>query len=418
MTLRTPVPARRKAIRSSRVPDVLILLALTLAAGSCGKSGAGPGGKGGFQMPPMPVEVSTVANRTVRDQFRALGGVEADEVIDVTTEIAGVVRQLPFREGQPIGSGSIIARLDDREAAADAARATAQRELAQTNATRAAKLAEQQVISQQSLDDARLALKVAQAAEAQANARLDKAHIRAPWTGLAGRRRVSVGAYVRAGDPITELARVDQVRILFAAPERYMGQLKPGIPVDIMVPAFPERVFQGRLAVVDPNVDAQTRTVQLVARAGNPGRLLKSGMSANVAVTFSERPNALMIPDESVIAEGSQNFVFIVKADSTVDKVPVELGSRDSSRVEVVKGLEAGQQIVVAGHQKLFPTAKVIPVPEGMMGAMMAGGAGGPGGAGGDAGGAKGKAADPKAGGAAKSASKGDKKAAGGTGTK
>jgi len=403
MTFRSLHFAGPRALRS-----VPILLLLALAAGSCAKGKAGgPGGAGGFQMPPMPVEVTTVANRTVRDQFHALGGIQADEVIEVTSEIAGVVRALPFREGQPISQGALIARLEDSDLAADAARATAQHEQAQSNAARAAKLADQQVISQQELEDSRSALKVAAANEAQARARLQKAHIRAPWTGLAGRRRVSVGAYVRAGDVITELARVNQVRIQFAAPERYMRQLKPGVAVDVMVPAFPDQVFSGRLAVVDPNVDPQSRTVQLVARAANPRQLLKSGMSANVSVTFSERPNALMVPDEAIIAEGNQNFVFVVKADSSVAKTAIVLGTRDSNQVEVVHGLDAGQQIVKAGHQKLFEGAKVMPIPEGAMAAGM----GGPGG------GAGGGDAKP-AGGTAKAAGKaGDpKKAAGGSG--
>src|SRR5262249_10856792 len=90
------------------IAPLCVLLLLALAAGSCGGAGAKGGGRGGFQMPPMPVEVSAVQSRTVRDQFRALGGIEADEVIDVTSEIPGVVRQLPFREGQPVARGTVL----------------------------------------------------------------------------------------------------------------------------------------------------------------------------------------------------------------------------------------------------------------------------------------------------------------------
>jgi membrane fusion protein, multidrug efflux system len=398
MTMRAKSSAGLRALRFSP----FLLLVLALAASSCGKGKAG--GPGGFQMPPMPVEVSTVENRTVRDQFHALGGIQADEVIEVTSEISGVVRQLPFREGQPIAQGALIARLEDSDLAADAARASAQHEQAKSNANRSSKLAEQQVISEQTLEDARLALKVAAANEAQARARLRKAHIRAPWSGLAGRRRVSVGAYVKAGDVITELARVNQVRIQFAAPERYMRQLKPGVAVDVTTPAFPDQVFTGRLAVVDPNVDPESRTVQLVARAANPRQLLKSGMSANVSVTFSERLNALMVPDEAVIAEGTQTFVFVVKADSTVAKTAVVLGTRDSSQVEVVRGLEAGQRVVRAGHQKLFEGAKVMPIPEAAMAAGMGGAGEGAGAGGGKPAGGNAKPADSKkaAGGSAK----------------
>ena len=323
----------------------------------------------------MPVEVAEVQPQRVREQFRALGNIEADESIEVTNEESGVVRSLPFREGAWVPEGALLAQLDDREAKAAAQRTAAQREQAEANAARAEKLAAQQVISQSELDDVRSALKVAQANDSEAQTRLAKTHIRAPWGGLVGRRRVSPGAYVRPGDVITEVARVTQVKVRFSAPERYTTELKVGAPVEIAAPAFPGEAFHGRLSVVDPMVDPQSRTVQLVARVPNPGRKLKPGMSANVAVTLAERPNALVVPDEAIFAEGAQNFVYVVKADSTVARTPISLGLRDSSRVEVVHGLSAGQLVVSAGHQKIFEGAHVVPIPAGM---LAGGGPGGP----------------------------------------
>jgi len=127
--------------------------------------------------------------------------------------------------------------------------------------------------------------------------------------------------------------------------------------------------FTGHVTVVDPIIDPETRTVQLVGRVPNPGHRLKPGMSANVEVSLAERDNALMVPDEAVFAEGSQSYVYVVKADSTVARTAIQLGTRDSARVEVVRGLEAGQRVVSAGHQKLFEGAHVMPVPDSAMGA-------------------------------------------------
>jgi len=360
------------------------LLIATAGLVSCAPKAGGSGGHGGFQMPPMPVEVADVQPQRVRQQFRALGSIEADESIEITSEQSGVVKALPFTEGAWVAEGALLARLDDREAKAAAERTQAQREQAESNARRAETLAEQQVISQSELDDIRSALKVAQANDSEALTRLAKTRIRAPWGGLVGRRRVSPGAYVRPGDIITEIARVTEIKVRFSAPERYATELKVGVPVEIAAPAFPDDAFDGRLSVVYPMVDAQTRTVQLVARVPNPGRKLKPGMSANVAVTLAERPDALVVPDEAIFAEGAQNFVYVVKPDSTVARTPVSLGLRDSSRVEIVHGLTAGQRVVSAGHQKIFDGAHVMPIPAG----MMAGGGpgGGPPGAGGAAG--------------------------------
>ena len=329
-----------------------------LAAGCAGKGG----GHAGFQMPPTPVEVASVQSRTVRDQFHALGSIASDEQIEVVSELSAVVKELTFNEGQAVAQGAQLARLDDREIRADAERAEAQQEQAQSAYKRSEKLLEQSAISQQEMDDAKAALKVAQANAALASARLDKTRIRAPFAGLVGRRRVSPGAYLREGEVITDLARVDEMKVSFAAPERYAGMLHPGIAVDAITPAFPRDHFPGRLTVVDPVIDPETRTVQLVAKLPNPDRRLRPGMSANVSVTFAERPGALVVPDEAVFAEGTQSFVFLVKADSTVTKAAVTLGTRDSARVEILHGLNAGQQVVRAGHQKLYEGAHVMPV--------------------------------------------------------
>jgi membrane fusion protein, multidrug efflux system len=339
------------------LPFAMLLLLLT----SCAKSGT-PGGAGGFKMPPTPVETAPVLATRVRDQFRALGGIEAFETVQIVSEIDGIIRRLPFLEGRPAAHGALLAEIDDREIGADAKRADAQRDQAKANADRGHRLAEEQLISPQQLEDLGTALKVADANATIASARLAKTHIRAPFSGLVGRRRISPGAYVRAGTTITEMARVDEVRVNFSAPERYLAQLHPGIPVEVATPAFPGRVFKGTLQVVDPIIDPVSRTVQLVARVPNPGALLKPGMSADVAVTFSERPTALVVPDEAVFAEGSQSYVYVVKPDSTVTRTAIQLGTRDSMRVEVVHGLQPGQVVVRAGHQKLYEGAAVMPI--------------------------------------------------------
>ena len=175
------------------------------------------------------------------------------------------------------------------------------------------------------------------------------------------------------------------MKVTFTAPERYLSQLKAGSRVEISTPALPGRTFQGSISVVDPIVDADSRTIRVVARIPNSERVLRPGMSANVVVTFSERPNSLMIPDEAVFAEGNQSFVFVVKPDSTVARAAIELGSRDSSRVEVLRGLEPGTTIVRTGHQKLFDGAHVMPIPEQAMTAEAGGPPGPPGAHGGAA---------------------------------
>ena len=405
-------------LRSGAPPGSRLAIALAASLALAGLLASCSGSKGGrgFSMPPVPVEVSEVRPQVVRDQFRAVGSIESDEIIEVVSELNAIVSSLPFAEGQPVAKGALIAHLDDREIKAAAQHAEAQREWSQSNADRAQKLFDQQLTSQQQLDDARTNLKIAEADEALAKARLAKTLIRAPFSGMIGRRRVSPGAYLKAGDVITELARVDDMKVTFTAPERYLAQLKAGSRVEVSTPALPGRTFQGSISVVDPIVDADSRTIRVVARIPNSERVLRPGMSANVAVTFSERPNSLVIPDEAVFAEGNQSFVFVVKPDSTVARAAIELGSRDSSRVEVLQGLEPGTTIVRTGHQKLFDGAHVMPIPEQ---AMAAGGGAAPAGAGGARGAAAPAGAKAPAGGSksAGSAPAGSPKGGGASGS-
>lgn len=349
------------------LPHALLVLLLCLPLASCvgsarGKArGAGPGG--GMQMPPTPVEVADVQAHAVRDQFHALGNLEAADIVEVSSQVGGIVAALPFEEGRAVRQGELLAKLDDREVAAEVGRDGAQRDQARANLARADKLATDKLISEQQLEDARTALRVAEANLAASQARLDQMHVRAPWPGLVGRRRVSPGAYLHAGDPVTDLARVDEMKVSFPAPERYLAHLQIGTPVALAVPAFPGRTFAGRISVVDPVIDPDTRSVQLVARIPNSGRVLRPGMSADVAVTLAERPSALVVPDEAVFAEGNQSFVYVVKPDSTVTRAAVTLGTRSAAEVEVVHGLVSGQRVVRAGQQKLYEGAHVVPVP-------------------------------------------------------
>lgn len=329
-------------------------------------------------MPPMPVEVVDVRTATVRDGFTALGTMDAERNVEIVSEVAGTVKSLPFREGARVKRGALLAVLEDSEQRAEAERTAALAEQQRLAASRTDKLYAGKLVPAEEQERALAARKVAEASHELARARLEKMHIRAPFAGVVGWRRVSPGAYVRAGDVITDLAQSDRMRVSFAAPERFAGALRPGARVTLTTTAHPGEVFEGKIGIVDPQVDRETRTFDLIALLPNRDGRLKAGMSATVTATLEERAHALVVPDEAVIVEGNETFVYVVSPDSTVRRTVVALGLRDSSRVEVRSGLAAGERVVKAGHQKIFPGAKVMPVPEG--------GAGGPGAAAGAAG--------------------------------
>jgi membrane fusion protein (multidrug efflux system) len=336
--------------------------AAALAAGCGGGGEGGAGGGGGFEFPPTAVETATVESGSITSDFRTVGSIEARESVEIVSEIAGAVMRLPFREGDPIEMGALIAQLDDAELSAELARAEALRDQTQASFDRVRTIVEQGAAAQQDLDDAAAALKVAEANVALARARLAKTRIVAPFSGVIGPREVSPGAFLRPGDVIARLAKVKELDIVFSVPERHAGELQRGAEVAVSTAAYPGYRVTGEMDVIDPLLDPSTRSVRVIARVSNPDGRFRPGMSADIAVVLAHREETLTVAGEAVFAQGDQFLVYRVQDDGTVESVPVVLGARTPATVEVTEGLVAGDVVVRAGHQKLFPGAKVMAI--------------------------------------------------------
>ena len=337
----------------------LLSAAVIVSISGCSKEQQGGGFAG---MPPMPVEVSEAAVQAVVDRFEAVGTVEASEGASIVAESDGLITKLPFEEGGAVRRGQLIAQIDDAQLAAEVDRAEALRVQGQTSYDRVKNVVDLKAGSPQELDDAAAALKVAEANLAVAKARLAKSRIVAPFDGVVGSRRVSVGTYVSPGEVITELASINEIRIVFSAPERSLAALSRDAALVASSTALPGVTLEGSVLAIDPVLDPQTRNARVVARVVNRDQKFLPGMSANVSVTLRTRPSAITIPNEAVFASGDQSFVFVVRPDSSVVRTAVSLGTRTSDVVEVTSGLEAGTMVVRAGHQKLFDGAKVLAV--------------------------------------------------------
>ena len=337
----------------------LLFITIILIVNGCDEEQAG-GGE--FAMPPMPVEVADVLKQKVSDKFEAVGTIQAMEEITVVSEIDAAIISLPFEEGSYIKKGQIIAQLDDEQLSAEVLRSEALYEQTKSAYNRIKSVVEQKAGTPQDLDDALASLKVAEANLVLAKSRFAKTRITAPFDGMVGARRVSVGTFLRTGEIITTLANLNSIRVTFSVSERFLSQLKRGAEVIVTSPVYPDHVVKGRIIAIEPMLDSQTRNVQVVAKVENPGQKFRSGMSANVSAVLNERPEALTIPNEAVFANGNQSFVYVVQADSTVTQVAITPGLQLTDVVEVVQGLDEGMRVVQAGHQKLFPGAKVMPV--------------------------------------------------------
>jgi membrane fusion protein (multidrug efflux system) len=341
----------------------IVLIAL-LHASWCGVAqGADPAQKPAAKPAGLPVKAAPARLGTVTSEITAVGTLLANESVVIRPEVAGRVIAIHFDEGQAVASGARLVALDATEVRAQLEASRADERLSEQRARRAAELFSKNFISQQALDDAREAHRKATARRQEDEARLAKTEIRAPFAGIVGLRQVSVGAYLKAGDDIVRLDKIDALKLDFRVPEVFLGRLRRDQALNLRVDAFPAEQFAGRVYALETTVDEKTRTVLLRARVANPGARLKPGMFARVSLELGSRSDAVLVPEQALVPRGDKNFVFRV-IDGKAVLTEVGIGSRSAGEVEITKGVAAGEMVVTDGQLKLQPGVPVMVVPE------------------------------------------------------
>jgi len=332
-------------------------IALLLAIFACTSFAQAP--KDTAKVPPaMPVKAAAARTAPAVDELGAVGTLRADEAVTIRPEIAGRIAEIRFNEGQSIARGALLVKLDQAELAAVLASSAAQAQLDRQRLERSEDLFKKSFISQQALDEARSGYARSAAKQKEDEARLAKTEMRAAFPGVAGLRQVSEGQYVAAGTDIARLEKIDQLKLDFRIPEAFIGKLRAGQPVKVLVDAYADRVFPGSVYAIEPGVDDQTRTILLRARVANPELRLRPGMFARVQAQLGVREKAIWIPEAAIVPKGRDSYVFRV-AEGKADLVRVQTGARKVGEVEIVKGLGAGDLVVTEGTQKIGPGSAV-----------------------------------------------------------
>ena len=311
----------------------------------------------------LPVKAAPVRVGTVTHDVSAVGTLLANESVMIRPEVAGRVAAIHFNEGQAVAAGARLVDLDAAEVRAQLDASRADERLTQQRAERAAELFTKNFISQQALEDAREAYKKATAQRQENEARVAKADIRAPFAGMVGLRQVSAGAYLKAGEDIVRLDKIDVMKLDFRVPEVYLGKIRRDQPVAVRVDAFPGERFAGRVYAIETAVDEKTRTVLLRGRVENRGVRLRPGMFARVTLELGANEKAVLIPEQAIVPRGGRNFVFRV-VDGRAALTEVALGARTPGQVEIVKGLKPGERVVTDGQIKLQDGVPVIVLPD------------------------------------------------------
>ena len=258
------------------------------------------------------------------------------------------------RQGQP------LFQIDASELRAQVARAEAERDLARQNLERTRGLLEQRASSQAELERAEATSRSADATLQILQVQLRRSTVRAPFSGVAGERTVSLGDYVTTASRLISLQTVDPQRATFTVPERYAAALQVGQKVAFRVAALPGREFTGTVDFVDPVVRMPGRTITIKAVVPNGTRELQSGMFIEARLATEVRPGAVIIPEDAILPLQGANYVWAI-VDGKATRRQVDLGVRTPGFVEARTGVAAGEQVVVGGLERLQEGAPVAP---------------------------------------------------------
>ena len=315
------------------------------------------------------VEATKVRQMTMRDDAEAVGSLRSRRSVVLRPEISGRITQLNFSDGQRVRKGQLLVQLDDQLPRAQVQQSRAELSIARANHKRNQELVAQGFISQRSVDESAANLEVAEAKLALAEATAQRLRILAPFDGVAGIRGVNVGDYLKDGADIVNVEDLDAVYVDFRLPERLQNKVKTGQTARVAFDALPGVQYSAVVLAINPQIDADGRSLAVRGCIDNRRLQLRPGMFARVTAVFGERSDANVVPEEAIVPDGAAPYVLRVVAgpeegSQVAKRTTVRLGARTPGFVEVVEGLAPGDVVVTAGQQRLQRDGTAVRVVE------------------------------------------------------
>ena len=308
------------------------------------------------QRPPTVVSAVRVETESWEPYLSATGTLTASQGISVSNEVAGVITEIHFVSGQTVNKGDLLLQLDDSVARAELLGLMAQERFARLDLKRDRALITKKYISRAGLDRAETTLDEAIAQAKAKQALIAKKQIRAPFSGRLGIRQVNLGEYIAPGARIVSLQALDPIYADYTLPERHLAQLHVDQPVRVLVQAYENAVFEGRISAIAPEIDKETRSLKIRVILPNPQKKLRPGMFVETRTILPLRRDLLTLPRTAITFAPYGASVFVIEhtgESTTVQRRTIRTGQVRGERVEIVEGLSAGTEVVSAGQIKL-----------------------------------------------------------------
>ncbi|MGE4349196.1 MAG: efflux RND transporter periplasmic adaptor subunit [Candidatus Berkiella sp.] len=301
----------------------------------------------------ITVKTIRVQTQNISDEIEALGTTYADEAVNITADVTDTISEISFKDGQFVKKGDVLVRLSQEEELAQKQGIEAQlleheRELKRLN-----DLLKRNATAQREFDARKTLVAISKYRLNEINAKIIDRTIRAPFDGILGLRKISVGSLVRPGDVITTLDNISQIKLDFSVPSSYLTTLKEGSTIYATADAFDNKLFQGTVTKISSRVDPSTRSIEVRAILPNPNLSIKPGLLMSIRLLKNKR-NAILIPEEAVTQLKSDHFVHIVRDDNNqIERKKITIGVRKPGWVEVLSGIEPNTNIVIRGFARI-----------------------------------------------------------------
>lgn len=315
----------------------------------------GAGGPG--QQQTLAVDGIIASTRTLSANIEVPGTLLASESTEIHPEVSGRVVQLNVREGSFVAQGALLAKLYDGDLQAQKRKLQVQLQIAEQTEKRQAELLKIQGISQQEYDLSLLQVNNLKADLDITGEAIRKTEIRAPFAGKLGLKNISPGAYITPATIITTIGQVSQLKIQFNIPEKYGSQLRIGQEISFTVDGS-LKVFKASVLATEIMIEENTRSLAVRALVKHNDPALMPGAFARVKIILGNNESAIMIPNFVVIPQGRKKLVYLYKGGKSVS-ADITTGVRDSSYIQVMEGIKAGDTILTSGLLFLRPGADV-----------------------------------------------------------
>jgi len=323
----------------------------------------------GLGNPPQTVATGVAGVQAWQAELKAVGSLRAVNGADLSLEVSGIVDQIQFKSGDDVKAGAPLLTLRAEDDVAKLQSLEAQSDLARITLDRDQKQLKVQAVSQQTIDTDAANLKNDKALADQQRAIVAKKFVKAPFDGHLGIRQVDIGQYLTAGTTIVTLQALDPIFVDFTLPQQALAQLKIGQKVTGLVDVYPGTTFTGELVAIDPKVDSATRNLSIRAAFKNPDHKLLPGMYATAQIDTGAPQQFVTLPQTAITYNAYGSTVFLIDDQGKDDKGQpklqakqtfVTVGDTRGDQVAILKGVKAGDQVVIAGQVKLRNGSPVI----------------------------------------------------------